>query len=358
VYAVAGSSFVGYSSSLTPLWNISLQGNYLPGYSSVALAYGNAYVPDGNVLYVFGAYKPQLNDNMLQALASMYLNGQGGYADYLLGSMYNSSNAGIFINGTYAPDLSVASFNSLAGSYIEQSGGYAWMNNAVDPFSISLWVNPSIGNGVIVDELGQKSTNTGTHGSLIELYNGNVYARESGSQTCLNLGAVPINSWSSITVTFNGNNIFLGYINGVLTANTVSTRTVPGGSSLMYYPLGSADSTNCGSGAAFSGSMLDYQIYSTALSAQQIRQMYLGGALALPINSQKLKLWLPLDGNPSDFSGYFNNGMQYGGVSYAYSNYRPPRFLNSYQTSRASVPLVLTANGLSRLYNVSVVTWR
>ena len=357
VYAIAGSTFRGYGSGLNLLlWNISLQGNYMPGYSSVALAYGNAYVPSGNVLYAFGAYKPKPNDNMLQTLANMYLNGQGGYADYLFGSIYNSSGEGIFINRSYAPDLEVASFNSVAGSYIEQSGGYAWMNNAVDPFSISLWVYPSTGNGIIVDELGQRAANTGTHGSLIGLYNGNVYVRESGSQSCLNLGRIPANSWSSITITFNGL-VLRGYINSAFSANTIGARTVPGGSSLMYYPIGSADSNNCGSGAAFSGSMLDYQIYNSVLSAQQIGQMYQNGAFALPVNRRSLVLWLPLDSN-HELSGYFNNGMQYGGIGYAYSGYLPPRLSNAYQTSRAAVPLTLPANGLSRAYNVSVITWR
>ncbi len=359
VYAVAGGSFVGYSGGLNKLlWNISLQGNYPQGYGSVALAYGNAYIPNGNVLYVFGTYKPQSSDNMLQMLAGMYLNKQGGYADYVMSSVYNSSNAGIFINTSYAPDLHVASFNAPSNSYIEQSSGYAWMNNAVDPFSISLWVDPNANNGVLVDELGQKATNTGTHGSLIELYNGNVYVRESGSQACTSLGAIPLNAWSNIAVTFNGNSIFQGYIDGMIAGNVLGARTVPGGSALMYYPIGSADTNNCGSGAAFSGNMLDYQIYNASLGSQQIGQLYQNGAFAAPVSTHNLKLWLPLVGNPSDLSGNFNTGIQYGSMSYIYSNYRPLKLSNSYQTSRTSVPLTINANGISRLYNVSVVTWR
>jgi hypothetical protein len=85
-------------------------------------------------------------------------------------------------------------------------------------------------------------------------------------------------------------------------------------------------------------------------------QLYQGGAFGMPVNTKNLKLWMPLDGNPSDLSGATNTGAPYG-ISYSASNYAPPRLLNAYQVSRASIPLALTANGVSRIYNVSVVTW-
>ncbi len=354
---VNGNLFEAYNTSLgTRLWNISLPSNYLnTGYSNIALAYGNMYVPNGNVLYVYGTYKPQPNDNILQTISAMYLNGQGGYSGAMLQRLYNATNTGIFINNTYAPSLRVATFNSVIDSYIEQPDGFAWMNNATNKFTISVWVDPTSSNGVIVDELDSVLPNTKWHQSIIELINGNVFMRTSLA-SCMNLGRIPLNSWSNIAITFNGS-IYKGYVNGTLAGSLPGvSRSVPGPGFIMYYPLGDADGSNCGSGAAFSGSMLDYQFYNRTVSSQQIGQIYQSGAFGSPINPT-IVMWWPLNGNADDFAGYFNSGLQYG-ISYIQSAYTPRGLSNAYQVSKSSVPLFLNSNGINRQYNVSVVTWR
>jgi hypothetical protein len=118
VYISSGTNiFMGYSPNLQQLlWNIILPNNYSGSASNIELAYGNAYIVAGNTLYAFGTYKPQPNDNLLQMLSSMYLNGQGAPASIILANIYNSST-GIFINNSYAPDLSMANFNGQS-SYI------------------------------------------------------------------------------------------------------------------------------------------------------------------------------------------------------------------------------------------------
>jgi hypothetical protein len=216
---INGNTFVGYNASTNAyIFNISLPSNYIYGsYSNLALAYGNIYVPSGNVLYTFGTYKPKPNDNILQTLAGMYLSGQGGYANLVLQSLYNSSNLGIFINNTYAPDLSVATFNSATKSYIQQSTGWYWMSNSLQNFSMSVWVNTSSTSGIVVEEL---PTST----SLIEIANGVAYARVGG-MSCVRLGSVPLKKWTDIAFAYNGSsNTLTGYLNGAL-ANTISMTT-------------------------------------------------------------------------------------------------------------------------------------
>lgn len=363
IYSLAGSSqFQGYSPGLTNmLWNITLPYSYSSGgYSYMALAYGNTYVPDGNTLYVFGMYKPQANDNILHILSSMYLNNQGDYANLLLQSLYNSSTTGIFINSSYAPDLQVASFNSPASSYIEPSGGVQWTGNAIDPFTMSVWIDPTSNNGVIVDELGQMQTNGAWHNSVMEMDSGNVEVRVAG-QPFINLGPVPLNRWSNVAMSFNGNSVYKGYINGVPSSNVGGgARSVPAGNPPMYYALGNADSANGGNANYFSGGMLDYQLYNSTLSTQQISQVYQNGAFVQPIYplSQGLLLWLPLDGNANDYSGAYNNGLQYGNINFVQSNYEPQSLLNAYQISKSSVTQSINVNGTLRSYNISVVLWR
>jgi hypothetical protein len=107
----------------------------------------------------------------------------------------------------------------------------------------------------------------------------------------------------------------------------------------------------------FQGSIAGVQVYSTALTTQQINQIYQNGAFAPPLSGKNLTMWLPLDGNANDYSGNFNDGIPYE-VSYSIGSYSPPSLADAYQISKASTPLVLNNNGTLQSYNVSVVIWR
>jgi len=212
-----------------------------------------------------------------------------------------------------SPSFYVAQFNGQ-NDYIEQNNGFGFMNNAIQQATISIWVNPSSPNGDIVDELGQSTVNTGWHDTWIDLVNGQVEIRV-WSLGCVNLGSIPLNSWSNIIMTLSYNGVSLnysGYINGVYKNSGTGSRSVPGGSSLMYYPLGPSDSTNCGDGgASFTGQMANYQFYNTSLGPSQIKQIYQNGVEGLPVNEQNLVMWWPLNSNANDYSNNGNNGTAY-----------------------------------------------
>lgn len=239
---------------------------------------------------------------------------------YYTGSSINPSGVAgpYFSNGTvsgtpssnYAP-IEAANFNGTA--YIEQTSGFAWMNNAAQPFTISLWVNPYSSNGVIVTELGQSAINSNWHDSWIELVNGNAYVRV-WSLGCISLGSVPTNTWTNIIMTgsISGSTInYSGYINGVLKASGTGTRSVPGGGSFMFYPIGPMDSTNCGSGAYYNGRLSNYQFYNATLSQSQVSKLYGEGIGGAPVIANRTAIWWPLDGNALDYSGNGNNGYSF-----------------------------------------------
>jgi hypothetical protein len=293
IYAIDGNYFSGYSDNLGRLlWNISLQGNYMPGYSSVALAYGNAYVPSGNVLYVFGTYKPQPNDNMLQTLGNMYLNGQGGYADYILGSVYNSSNVGIFINHNYAPDLSVAAFNGQNG-YVDAGDSTALSPEAgaTGQMSLCTWyyVNslidyngpiikgdsiPSNGNGweYTLDQNGKRQGFTLWNAAGVSIAN---YSTSSQPNP---------KSWyfSCFTYNYAASSAYY-YLNGkqytAAFSNSVGTASAGTGHLII----------GAGEGGYSNVIVSDLQLYNITLSSQQIGQMYESGAFATPVTTQGLK---------------------------------------------------------------------
>ncbi len=69
----------------------------------------------------------------------------------------------------------------------------------------------------------------------------------------------------------------------------------------------------CGSGSNsapwyFNGSVSNVQIYSSALTANQIYQIQSSGISGAPVNSPSLVAWYPLNGNANDSSGNGNNG--------------------------------------------------
>lgn len=162
--------------------------------------------------------------------------------------------------------------------YIEQQSGFGWMSSNTQPFSISLWVNPSSSNGVILDELGQPAPNSGWHDSWLDLVDGNVYMR-LWNLACVNLGPIPNGKWTNIVMTYTGTT-YTGYLNTIPSGSGSGTRSTPTGSGIyMFYPLGVPDSSNCGSGAAYKGLLSDYQFYQEALTQPQITSLYLNNSL-------------------------------------------------------------------------------
>ncbi|MGA2799904.1 MAG: LamG-like jellyroll fold domain-containing protein [Candidatus Micrarchaeaceae archaeon] len=194
-----------------------------------------------------------------------------GNANDYSGNGRNGVAAGIsFISASGGAAIpNVASFS---GGYINQSVPYGWMGNGAQPFSLSIWIDPNSPSGVIVDEVGTPASYW--HDSWLELVGGTLYMR-MWQLSCVSLGTIPLNKWSSITMTYDGGSFYRGYVNGVLANAGAGARSGEGVGNLMYYNLGGPpDFINCGSGAAYSGSMADYQFYNTQLSAPQVSQLY------------------------------------------------------------------------------------
>jgi hypothetical protein len=70
-------------------------------------------------------------------------------------------------------------------------------------------------------------------------------------------------------------------------------------------------------------SLANVQIYSTALTPQEIQYLYQQGLGGGPVRLQNLVGWWPLNGDAKDYSGNNNHGTIYGGVTFV-QNYNPP----------------------------------
>ncbi len=236
------------------------------------------------------------------------------------------SAAGINLEGQCNNELPRFALDMSGTSYASEQSGFQFMNNNTQQFTMSIWLDPSSPNGVVVDELAmQYSGGWGWHDSWIELVNGNAYIRV-WNLPCVYIGAVATGQWSNIIMTYDGNT-YSGYVDGRLGGSGTGARSVPGGSYQMYYSLGNADTTSCGSGAQYQGMLADFQLYNTSLTASSVQSLYGQGIGAVPITPLYIAGWWPLNGNTKDYSGNADPIQTNGNISFIgawYGGYSQP----------------------------------
>ena len=122
---------------------------------------------------------------------------------------------------------------------------------------------------------------------------------------CASGGAVYYNIWYFEALTYNGfvanqyQNNTLIYTQSFSTTPSTSSDFIIGG-----YPGGSPP-------GLWNGSIANVQIYSTALSTNDISALYLEGIGGAPINLPNLLGWWQLNGDGNDYSGNGYNGATY-----------------------------------------------
>jgi hypothetical protein len=112
-------------------------------------------------------------------------------------------------------------------------------------------------------------------------------------------------------------------------------------------------------GEYFNGALANIQIYSTALSPMQVQQLYQEGISALPVPSNNLVGWWPLNGDAKDYSGNNNNGVPTSVTYTLLSDYNRDSIFNTQvPTSISPIPGILSctssavcgSNTISQLY--------
>jgi hypothetical protein len=328
----------------------------------------------GTGLYSFGSYNSvQPYQSALQAIANLYINPYSGpFASALLNAVYPSTNATIFINGAYAPSmyLQSASFNGVS-SFIAAN---TFPIENLPAYTVNMWVyliaTPAVVFYGYANEAGSPgcpvywmSVNPVAIGTWNLYYSGNWYDSTSNIN-------VPLGSWQMVTVTLSGGSLVTGgvgtltvYLDGGSPSAVSGQSIVPNG---VPSPLTEIGGTSTGCTGSLTGStngnMANVQLYSTALSASQITQLYQNGLGGAPVSSAAANVvaWWPLDGNANDYTTYANNGIA---TNVIYGNslsntYIPASLSATSQVSSASIPLILNASGTIGIYNVSAVIWR
>ena len=173
-----------------------------------------------------------------------------------------------------------------------------------------MWFNAA-GAGVIVDELGQTTLNTGWNDSQIEiLANGTVEVRV-WDLPAVSLGTASFNAWHNVVLRYNAATQTLdGFLDGVQSTNVSNgARQTPYGNGYgLYYAFGAADSSNnLGNGAYLQGLIQNISIFNTALSNAQVASLFGGG------NASPAPLTVTLGSSSPGGSFSYPNGVPISG---------------------------------------------
>ncbi len=199
----------------------------------------------------------------------------------------------------------VAQFNG--GSYILISNPDLFDSGT---FTVTAWVNinnPSTFHTLIGREMSTQGWNfllssSGALGLRIDTNTITNYALYPPTPTLND------NKWHFIAAVVNLSTAQYLYQDGILTASSssnIGSFTQTGGTlNLMY--------SGQGTGCCTQGEMADVQIYNTTLSHNDIVSLYDEGIGGVPLALNHLTLWLPLNGNPIDYSGNIDSGTDYG----------------------------------------------
>ncbi len=311
----SGTGLVNYNISITSSGTVVVYDN-----STGRYVYAYAYAPVGRVISSQSYVSANSPHTYMLPVASgtIYLQNSDGNIciDYVCNTT-TSQSSGFTV---YTKLTHVAQMNG--------QNSYAYMQNSVSllaPFNanaitMSAWVyiNEFPTNSMIMPVVNYGTSQQGSYcfGPRIYVLSNSIYGGFQNINRGSSEASLPIKSktWYFVAFTYSksSNQITL-YVNG---RETIVNAVVPLDPAGNIYNLvfGTTDYTyNSGQGVCESsdplnGSMANVQIYSSALSSNQIYGIESGGINGGPAISQNLSGWWPLNGNANDYSGNLNNG--------------------------------------------------
>lgn len=287
---IAGANMVGW-------WPLSGNGNDYSGQANNGIPVNVVYTLAAN--YVRDAIIPPVGTTTLSPIPGLLnCNSNSQCSNTALAHLYLGYNPVI----TTQSYQQVGGFNGLTdNSYIAVSNPSNSLN-IVGKMTISAWIYPTSvtaeNNGAIYE---QESCNAQYELFLEAQY---LKLRFVGQTSDTTYPLNGLNTWYHVVGTYDGSNGNL-YINGTLVkslSQAAPTASFPNGPGYIGQLTGGCANYD------FIGNIANVQVYGTALSSTQVKQLYNEGIQGLPIPTNALAGWWPLNGNPNDYSGYSNNG--------------------------------------------------
>lgn len=217
---------------------------------------------------------------------------------YVGGSQQVDYNVASYTSGSTLTDvkssLNATLYNSPTlttggGKYITFNGSnqYAITGDLSSKFpnsskliTLQMWAYP-MDNGVLVSELGIGSPSSGWHESVMEITGGNTLRVGFWNGTAITQlsTSITLNTWNLISITYDGS-AMRGYLNGVSFGSVNFTRDVPHAypGNGQYFALGLSDATNMGDGTYANYRLGRFDVFNTALSADEINRNWMSTA--------------------------------------------------------------------------------
>ena len=190
-----------------------------------------------------------------------------------------NSNATLFNTPTYTSNY--LTFNGT-NQYLTTNTS---LNSKLSPantskvISIFLWAYMS-DDGVLITELGQTALNSGWYDSQIERVAGtlrfSVWSNGTGFASTV---ATSLNVWYYIGFTYDGTTL-RGYVNGAAAGTGTYTRSSPyvnGFGAGLHYAVAAGTGTSLGDGTYSNMRFGAFQVYNTALTADQVTTNFQAG---------------------------------------------------------------------------------
>ena len=206
-------------------------------------------------------------------------------ADYDVASYTSGTTLTDIKSSVNATLYNSPAYTSTGGKYLTFNGSstYGITNNLAskvtsNTVTLLAWIYPT-GNGVVVTELGAGSTSSGWHDAQIEITGGNTLRVGIWNNSIVQLStSITLNTWNLVGFTYDGTTL-TGYKNGVSFSSTTTGRQTPtSNGNGLYYGIGLADATNMGSGAYGAFRLGGFQVYSSALTADEMNRNYMSTA--------------------------------------------------------------------------------
>lgn len=319
----------------------------------MALAYGRLFVSRGTHLFSYGTCPINPNVTVLEAVGTLYINGQGSCASYLLSKLLYTSNYTLQINNVpqqYAMDFPGVSNNII---YLPDPG-----LGQLKTFTISMWVNPNTQTMTSANGL---YSNSGENSEQVYIASGYSISTQLTGISNLNTNPEMIMSpdnWYLITQTVYYNPSTKKTTQSIWVNGTNETYTTASGS-VTPESTGMLIGSIFGSYEFFNGLITNVQIYNTNLNGPQIASIYRGGITASPVSFSSLEEWLPLQGNSNNYAGTYSPVYPFN-VTLTPTSYSSSAMKNAFSITSQSVPVPLLnySTGKYKLYDVGVYSWR
>ena len=191
-------------------------------------------------------------------------------------------NSNATFTGTPTVSSGVATFAGNSYAYTQTNLASKFNSNTYPAnYTVFMRVKPT-GDGVILNEYGTTTPNSGWADSQIEMVGGVMKFRTWNLGT-VSSSALTLNTWYNVAITYDQvAQLFSAYINGVLVGTATGSRSTPMASGFgLYYGIGTTDPANLGSGAYGNFSMSQFDVYNQTLSAAQIANLSGSGGNAI-----------------------------------------------------------------------------